>query len=187
MRAIVFSAVCFCLFGLMIQDANGGLLDRVRRRRSATSEQKAAASNTVQSALSGKSAVNRRGATVTRNADGTTTIQKQGPVTLQSGKTVDGGIETTVTRTEDGRSWTTEATGTGERGTATVTGAGQSTRSDDGVSWDVDRKAGGAGGRQAGSASTGSAADGAWSSDTAGETEKGKTWNKDRDGSGRRQ
>jgi hypothetical protein len=147
----------------------------------------------------GKEWTTTRDVDAVKNADGTLTINRDATKTLPDGQTVTRESQTTVTKAEDGKTWTTTGTQTGPKGTATMSGSGSAVKTDEGVSMNISRQGTTAGGSllrrgkasgyegqetwQANTVGSGTKTDTGrkWSSSTAGTTEGGQNWQLIRD------
>lgn len=122
-----------------------------------------------------------------KNGDGAISVERDSVTTLGNGKQITSDFDRQITKTDDGRTWETEAQRTGPRGTSTMSGSGEAHRTDSGVEWTADREGTNARGKSWTSSTTGEGQrtdDGReWSSTTEGQGAGGHEWTTDREGS----
>lgn len=99
-------------------------------------------STTSGSTESGKTWTTEKDGTAVKNDDGTVTITTDINKTLGDGTTLTGTKETTVTKTEDGRTWSSEGEINGPHGETTIEATGSAVKNGDGTAdISVDRTA----------------------------------------------
>lgn len=128
----------------------------------------------------GKEWTTSREVDAVKNEDGTLTINRDATTKLPDGQTLTRESQTTITKTEEGKTWSTTGTQTGPRGTATMSGSGAAVKTDEGVSVNISRQGTTAGGKTWQSTTTGtgtkSGADKKWSASTVGAADNGQNW-----------